>query len=80
VLRVAEWNGRSALLLGTDCHLSGGATEFKSFALRNGRAIGELDSPWNLPVNVTVGVSDGDALRPVRFTLHGNGHFAQSLA
>jgi len=33
VLRIIEWDGQSAVLLGTDQHLSGGAAEFEGFEI-----------------------------------------------
>jgi hypothetical protein len=76
LLRLAAWDGQSPLLLGTDCHLTGGAAELASFDFDGGRATGVLDTPWNLPVTLSMGLPDGKDLRVVRFTLAGPGEFA----
>lgn len=76
VLRVAAWDGQSPLLLGTDCHLTGGAAEFASFALDGEQVAGTLDTPWNLPVTTSVGFPVDGTLRWASFTLTGPGDFA----
>ncbi|HOF17319.1 MAG TPA: alpha-galactosidase [Phycisphaerae bacterium] len=79
MLRVAPWDGRSALLLGTDCHMSGGAAEFRELEIRPDCVRGELDSRWNEPVALTVGVPNGGGLTPASLTVARNGRFSIGL-
>lgn len=62
VLRVAPWDGRSPLLLGTDLHLTGGAVEFARLTLGPEAVTGELRTPWRVPVRLTVGLPAPAAL------------------
>ena len=50
VLRVAPWTGRTAVLAGTDLHLSGGGVEIASFHADANAAHGVVETGW--PVNV----------------------------
>ncbi|HAU37748.1 MAG TPA: hypothetical protein DCX07_08535 [Phycisphaerales bacterium] len=59
--------------------MSGGAAEFRELEIRPDSVRGELDSRWNEPVGLTVGVpADGD-LTPLSLTVARNGRFSLAL-
>lgn len=63
VIRLAEWDGRSPILLGTDGHLSGGAAELSSLGISADRIRGEVGWRWDVPLRLFVGVPNKTSLR-----------------
>ncbi len=75
VLRIAEWEGRSPILLGTDGQFTGGAAEIAAIVCGRDGARGKIVTPWPVPVALTFGCAGGVAPRLVRVTLRQPGIF-----
>jgi hypothetical protein len=56
LLRFAPWNGRDAVLLGTDAHLSGGAAEFESLEADSCGIQGRIRGAWHGRLRVHAGL------------------------
>ena len=61
VFRVAAWDGRTPMLLGTDGHFSGGAAELADFSGGGG----VVDWTWTADLRITVGYPVDGLLKPV---------------
>ena len=55
MLRMAEWQGTSPVILGTDLHLTGGAAEIKDLVIEADVIRGRIQTAWQYPVIVTAG-------------------------
>ncbi|MEO0965302.1 MAG: TIM-barrel domain-containing protein [Planctomycetota bacterium] len=69
VLRIAPSAGRDWVLLGTDLHLSGGGVEIDHLIREESWLDGSIDSPWRLPVAVSLGVRLRGHLTLIRHTV-----------
>jgi hypothetical protein len=69
ILRLAPWDGQSPLLLGTDCHLSGGAAELDQLEISTDIVTGRVCSPWQFPIKLTIGMPVHGRLEPRSFTI-----------
>lgn len=63
VLRIAVWNGKSPIILGTDMHLSGGAVEFSKLNISSEKVTGTLDSPWMGKLKLSIGIPYKNSLK-----------------
>ncbi|MBN1674914.1 MAG: alpha-galactosidase [Kiritimatiellae bacterium] len=63
VFRLAPWNGRDPVILGTDLHLSGGGCELEDVRISANEITGEVSTPWDWPVVVTAAFPHGDGAR-----------------
>ena len=61
LVRLAPWNGRDAVLAGTDLHFSGGGVEIAAWHATGSAVEGRLATPWDGPVSVAVAFAEGDA-------------------
>jgi len=62
ILRLAPWDGVSAVLLGTDMHLSGGAAEFDELSVGIDEVKGIVHRRWPCELRVTAGFPRDGAL------------------
>jgi hypothetical protein len=53
LLRLAPWDGRRPVLLGTDLHLSGGGVEIERIDIEERRISGTIATKWQYPVSLT---------------------------
>lgn len=61
LLRLAAWDGKTAVLLGTDLHFSGGGVEIAECRISEELISGWIATPWNeYPVTVWAAVPDGN--------------------
>ncbi|MEM6333924.1 MAG: hypothetical protein AAF823_11360 [Planctomycetota bacterium] len=65
VLRLAPIDGQNVVLLGTDLHLSGGGVELSRFEVESDRVRGRLETPWRLPVMLTLARFEDGRFEPV---------------
>lgn len=80
VLRIAPSTGRDWVLLGTDLHLSGGGVEIDHLTREESWLTGSIDSPWRLPVAISIGVRLNGRLTLIRHTIeHDHPHFKIGL-
>lgn len=55
LFRLAAWDGRHPVLLGTDLHFSGGGVEIAEIQIERGRVSGRIETAWKeYPVTVSV--------------------------
>ena len=54
LIRLAPWDGTTAVLAGTDLHFSGGGVEVSRWQVTANGVEGEVDTHWPLPVRLTV--------------------------
>jgi len=55
VLRLTPWDGESPKVLGTDFHITGGASEIAECSVSPERIEGTVQRKWNYPIAVTAG-------------------------
>ena len=53
LLRLAAWDGKMPILLGTDLHFSGGGVEISEISIESDTIRGRIDTPWEYPVTIT---------------------------
>lgn len=69
VLRLAPWNGRDAMVLGTDLHITAGGVELADVASNETAISGRVTTPWARPIRVTVGLPKAGLLEPQTVTV-----------
>ena len=80
VLRLIPWDGEHPKIIGTDCHITGGACEILECTIGTGRIEGKIASKWNYPVVVTAGFpTEAGGITIVKSRVPaGETHFAMS--
>ena len=74
VLRIAPWDGKSPVLIGTDLHLTGGACEISECKISESSISGKIKTPWHVPVTITAGFKDGkDGIKVVNTKMFSDG-------
>jgi len=61
LLRIAPWDGKTAVLAGTDLHYSGGGAEIAQWQADFDQASGRLETDWLYPVTITVAFPAGES-------------------
>lgn len=58
VMRIAPWNAKKPVIIGTDLHITGGAVEIATVDIGTHEVSGNIRTKWNYPVKITVAFPD----------------------
>lgn len=75
IVRIAGWDRQKPVIIGTDCHISGGGYEIRDVVISESFIRGKTESAWEYPVTITALFPEGESFRISSTIAESNGEF-----